>query len=68
MADGNAHAHIDIPTLLFGKGGDTIDVGRHVVCPPNTPICNLWLSLMGRMGVEVEQFGDSTGKLTQLNE
>jgi hypothetical protein len=68
MADGNAHAHVDIPTLLFGKGGGTVDVGRHVVCPPNTPICNLWLSLMGRMGVEVEQFGDSTGKLTQLNE
>jgi len=67
MADGNAHAHIDIPTLLFGKGGGTIDPGRHVICPPNTPICNLWLSLMDRMGVEAERFGDSTGKLGQLN-
>ena len=52
MADGNAHAHADIPTLLFGKGGGTIDPGRHVVCPTNTPICNLWLSLMDRMGVK----------------
>jgi len=67
MADGNAHAHADIPTLLFGKGGGTIDPGRHIVCPPNTPICNLWLSLMERMGVEAERFGDSAGKLTQLN-
>jgi hypothetical protein len=66
MADGQAHAHADIPTLLFGKGGGTIDPGRHVVCPPNTRICNLWLSLMERMGVSVENFGDSTGKLTQL--
>ena len=66
MADGNAHAHADIPTLLFGKGGGTIDPGRHVVCPANTPICNLWLSLMERMGVEAERFGDSTGRLTQL--
>jgi hypothetical protein len=66
MADGNAHAHADIPTLLFGKGGGTIHPGRHVVCPPNTPICNLWLSLMERMGVEKESFGDSTGQLTQL--
>ena len=33
MADGNAHAHADIPTLLFGKGGGTIDPGRHVVLP-----------------------------------
>ena len=57
----------DIPTLLFGKGGGTIDPGRHVVCPTNTPICNLWLSLMDRMGVEAERFGDSTGRLTLLN-
>jgi hypothetical protein len=67
MADGNAHAHTDIPTLLFGKGGGTIDPGRQIVCPPSTPICNLWLSLMERMGVDVERFGDSTGRLTQLN-
>jgi hypothetical protein len=66
MADGNAHAHTDIPTLLFGKGGGTIDPGRHIVCPANTPICNLWLSLMDRMGVQAERFGDSTGMLTQL--
>jgi hypothetical protein len=66
MADGNAHAHTDIPTLLFGKGGGTIDPGRHIVCPANTPICNLWLSLMDRMGVQAERFGDSTGKLPQL--
>ncbi len=66
MADGQAHAHADIPTLLFGKGGGTIDPGRHAVCPADTPICNLWLSLMDRMGVELERFGDSTGRLTQL--
>jgi hypothetical protein len=66
MADGNAHAHADIPTVLFGKGGGTIDPGRHVVCSSSTPICNLWLSLMERMGVEVERLGDSTGKVTQL--
>ena len=67
MADGNAHAHADIPTLLLGKGGGTIDTGRHVICPPSTPICNLWLSLMDRMGVKAERFGDSTGPLTALN-
>ena len=66
MADGNRHAHADIPTLLFGKGGGTIDLGRHVVCPEETPICNLWLSLMERMGAEEERFGDSTGRLAGL--
>jgi hypothetical protein len=57
----------DTVSLLFGKGGGTIDPGRHIVCPPNTPICNLWLSLMERMGVQMERFGDSTGRMTQLN-
>ena len=66
MADGNRHAHADIPTVLFGRGGGTIDPGRHVVCPEETPICNLWLSLMDRMGVEEERFGDSTGRLAGL--
>jgi len=64
MADGNAHAHADIPTVLFGRAGGTIDPGRHVVMPNNTPICNLWLSVMDRMGVEVERFGDSTGRVS----
>jgi len=66
MADGNRHAHADIPTVLFGKGGGTITPGRHVICPDDTPICNLWLSLLDRMGVEAERFGDSTGRLTGL--
>ncbi len=66
MADGNAHAHSDIPTLLFGKGGGTIDTGRHVICPTDTPVCNLWLSLMDRMGVTEDRWGDSTGQLSQL--
>ena len=66
MADGNRHAHADIPTVLFGKGGGTIDLGRHVVCPAETPICNLWLSLMDRMGLKEERFGDSTAPLAGL--
>ena len=66
MADGNAHAHVNIPTLLFGRGGGTIDAGRHLICPANTPICNLWLSLMDRMGVEAKSHGDSTGRLGGL--
>ncbi len=66
MADGNRHAHADIPTVLFGKGGGTINPGRHVDCPADTPICNLWLSLMDRMGVKEERFGDSSDRLAGL--
>ncbi len=66
MADGNRHAHADIPTIVFGKAGGAIDPGRHIICPEDTPICNLWLSLMGCMGVNEERFGDSTGPLAKL--
>jgi hypothetical protein len=66
MADGNRHAHADIPTVLFGKGGGTINPGRRIICPEETPICNLWLSLLDRMGVQAERFGDSTGQLAGL--
>jgi hypothetical protein len=66
MADGNRHAHADIPTVLFGKGGGTINPGRHIICSDETPICNLWLSLLDRMGLEEECFGDSTGRLRGL--
>jgi hypothetical protein len=65
-ADGNRHAHADIPTVLFGKGGGTNNPGRHVICPDDTPVCNLWLSLMQRMGVKEERFGDSTAPLAEL--
>jgi hypothetical protein len=65
-ADGNRHAHADIPTVLFGKGGGTHNPGRHVICPDDTPVCNLWLSLMQRMGVKEERFGDSTAPLAEL--
>jgi hypothetical protein len=61
--DGNRHNHDDLPILLLGKGGGSIDAGRHVVYPKNTPLNNLFLALFDRMGAPTERFGDSTGKL-----
>jgi hypothetical protein len=61
--DGNRHNHDDLPILLIGKGGGSIDAGRHVVYPHNTPLTNLFLALFDRMGAPTERFGDSTGKL-----
>lgn len=64
--DGNRHNHDDLPILLVGKGGRTIDTGRHVRYARNTPLCNLFLSMLDRMGVESPRFGDSTGRLPNL--
>jgi hypothetical protein len=66
IADGNAHAHHDLPVLLAGKGGGTIQTGRHVRYPKDTPMTNLYVSMLERMGVNVDRVGDSNGKLAGL--
>jgi hypothetical protein len=67
LNDGNRHLHEDLPTLLVGGGGGTLKPGKRMVFRRETPFCNLHLSLMDRMGVEVESFGDSTGRLSGLD-
>jgi hypothetical protein len=64
--DGNRHNHDELPVLLVGKGGGTLATGQHLRYARNTPIANLYLELLDRMGVRVERFGDSTGRLANL--
>ena len=66
--DGNKHNHEDLPILLAGGGCGTITMGRHVRYPAETPLSNLWLSLLDRMDASVEHLGDSTGRLPGLLE
>jgi hypothetical protein len=66
LADGNAHAHDNLPLLLAGRGGGTIAQGRHIRWAKETPMANLFLAMMDRMGMSAERFGDSTGRLNQL--
>lgn len=67
LADGNAHAHDNLPMLLAGGGGGTIATGRHLRYRAETPMCNLFVSMLERMGAPVSSFGDSTGALRGLN-
>lgn len=65
-ADGNRHTHVNLPILLAGSGGGTLNPGRFVDCH-DVPLCNLFLSMMDRIGRNApETFGDSTGRLTDL--
>jgi hypothetical protein len=66
-SDGNRHNHDDLPILLAGKAGRSITTGRHVRYRQNTPLNNLWLSMLDRMGSGVESLGDSTGRLSSLS-
>jgi hypothetical protein len=63
LSDGNRHLHEDLPTLLIGRGGGYLKPGRRVVYRRETPMCNLHLTLMDRMGVPIENFGDGSGQL-----
>ncbi len=63
MADGNAHDPHDLPVLLAGGGDGTLQPGRLLASPADTPLCSLWLALLQRLGCDVEQFGDATAPL-----
>lgn len=64
--DGNAHNHDDLPILVAGSGCGTLESGRHLTYAKETPISNLWLSLLDRMEVDLERLGDSKGHLPDL--
>jgi hypothetical protein len=63
LSDGNRHLHEDLPTVIVGRANGTIKTGRRVVYRRETPMCNLFLSMMDRMGLQMDYFGDSTGRL-----
>jgi hypothetical protein len=63
LSDGNRHLHEDLPTMLIGRGGGFLKPGRRIVYRKETPMCNLHLTLMERMGVPMEHFGDASGEL-----
>jgi hypothetical protein len=65
-SDGNRHSHDNVPLLLAGKGGGSLKTGRHVRYPRETPLNNLWLAMLERMGAPAPQLGDSTGRLQGL--
>jgi hypothetical protein len=66
IGDGNRHNHNELPILLAGNAQGTIETGRHIRYPKDTPLANLFLSMLERMGVKEERLGDSTGRLDQL--
>jgi len=67
LNDGNRHNNENLPILLAGRGGGQIETGRHIRYSEETPLNNLFLSLLDRVGAPVEGLGDSTGRLPGLS-
>ena len=63
LSDGDKHTHEDLPLLIAGGANGKIAGGRHVVYPADTPITNLYLTLLDHIGVPVQSLGDSTGRI-----
>ena len=68
VEDGNAHRHKNLPVLVAGRGGGQITPGRHIQYDKPTPLANLHLSLLNKVGVPMESFADSTGTVDELFE
>lgn len=64
MSDADIHDHTNLPVIV---AGGKVGGGRHVVAAPNTPLANLHLTLLDRVGVRVERFADSRAKVPELS-
>ncbi len=61
IADSNRHTHEKLPIVLVGKGNGSVKTGRHIDLGKDTPVTNLLLAMLDRVGVRPERLGDSTG-------
>ena len=63
LSDGNQHSPHRLPVVVAGKAGGRLETGRNLEFPSDTPLANLWLSLLTAFGTPVDRFADSTGPL-----
>jgi len=66
MSNSNLHDPTNLPVLVAGGGSGQITGGVHVRCPEGTPLTDLYLTLLDKVGVPADSIGDSTGKLIQF--
>jgi Protein of unknown function (DUF1552) len=63
MSNGNQHDHDPLPIVLLGGAGGTLEGNRHILTPQHTPMANLLVGMLDKLGVQKESFGDSSGRL-----
>jgi hypothetical protein len=67
MSDSNAHDPKNLPILLAGGGAGRLNSGRHLRFAKDTPLANLHVTLLDKLGVHIDKLGDSAGELSQLS-
>jgi hypothetical protein len=68
ISNSDRHTHGPLPTFLVGGGAGALKGGRHLVYPEHTPLTNLQLTLLNKLGVPAEKLGDSSGQFRELSE
>ena len=68
ISESNSHSYLDLPIAVVGGKQAGVTSGRYVRYPKGTPLANLHLTLLDKLGVRVESFGDSTGMLDALGD
>jgi len=66
MGNPDVHDHVNLPILVAGGGAGTIKGGRHIRYAEPTPLANLHLTLLDKVGVKLDSFADSNGKMEEL--
>jgi len=66
LRDGNRHAPRNLPVILAGQGGGKIKTGQNLIYEKETPLANLYMTMLHAMNIEQKQFGDSTGTLSNI--
>ena len=66
ISDGDRHDHHDLPILVAGRGGGALRPGRHVRYAKNTPLNDLHLALLEKLGAGATELGDGRGPLGGL--
>lgn len=66
LRDGNRHSPRNLPIILAGNGGGKIKTGQNLIFEKNTPLANLYMTMLESMNIEEPGFGDSTGTLSSI--
>ena len=67
ISNSDRHTHVELHPIVVGGGGGTIKGGRHIAHPTGTPLANLHLTLLNKMGVPIDKLGDSNGQMNDLS-
>ncbi len=66
LSDGNAHNPHNLPVVLAGRAGGRLRTGRHLQYSPDTPLANLYVTMLTALGMDIQQFADSTGPMENV--